>query len=122
MAKIVTIKNGVLQGYTNNPELTFQELSSIKGIDGAVCYEVTDVQYDEIEKGYDVSVVDGVVATTKGADALALEQQAIETANNKIYTEIAEINNIKQGKLLVDPLADVTAEEAQIADLITKLQ
>ena len=122
MSKIITIKDGKKVGLTSNPDLSFEQLKSIKEVDGALCYEVTDAQFTEAGKEYDVSIDNGVVSFTKGVDALTKEVQETQNNNEKIYKKIGECISVRNGKLEVNAQADTTTEDQTIETLKANLK
>jgi hypothetical protein len=61
---IARFKNGVLSGYNSTPK-TLDEMRAIKV--GEDCFEVTQIQHENITKGWSASESGGVVTVTEPA-------------------------------------------------------
>jgi hypothetical protein len=110
---------GEVQSLTQNSPFSFEKLASLEK-EGMVIYEITPEQAKKIEKEWGVEIVDDELVIAKGEKALALETQETERFNEEIYKEIAETEDIKQGKIVVG--ADYSAEDAKILELQSKLK
>lgn len=116
---IATFKNGTLIGFTKNHNKTLEELKAIKEVDGAVCYPITEEQHTQLSEGWDASVVDGQVVTSKGEAATQKEAEQKERHNNEILRQIGELNLIVEGKKSAE--LDASKEETQIETLKSQL-
>lgn len=87
---------------------------------GRILIEVTEEQAELLSLGYDAQLVVDQLVITKGERAIELENQEIEDFNDRIYKQIAEVEEIRKGKEVVGD--DYTKELQKINELQLKLK
>ena len=117
MINIVTMKGETVVGWARSKK-SFEELKELKKPYGEI-YELTDKQYDEVSKSYDVTITDGKVKTSKGKRAEEAAQASREKLNRRLYKQIGQVLLVKSGKEAVG--ADTSVEDKQIELLKTQL-